>query len=144
MTVLIRGLKSNRLDQAGFMCSFLCIVHCSICFFFPTLFLAIGANILSSHNTEWFFTIITVGIASLAFLRSRKRFSSSRSNIYFICGIGLLIGSRFLELAVEHYTADESIAHFCSTLVGVVAGILIILGHTTNMLGLTRKNQLST
>ena len=95
--------QSSKLDGCGAIASSVCAIHCAICALLPAIFAELGLAFLSGHMAEWFFTLLAISIAALAFASFWKRHRSRLVAFFFVAGILGLLSSRLLESFSGHH-----------------------------------------
>lgn len=112
------------LDKMGAVASSLCAIHCAISAILPSLLVAVGLGALLGHAAEWAFTLGAVALAAATLVLGGRRHRSRPVLIMLGTGIVGLLLSRLLE---------ELGAHGVGTVVGVLAGLLLVVGHIGNI-----------
>jgi hypothetical protein len=145
-----QDLLSNThtpIDLAGSFASMLCALHCASAVFIPTALGALGLGALIGHEAEWVFTLVGIGFAGTAGLVGWRHHRSKLVVSLLTLGIAGLLASRAIEMSASHeHGHHESMTvtmgqpndahhgphegiHLLGTLVGVLAGGLLVSGH---------------
>jgi len=117
---IISILREKMKDQLGSLCSFLCIVHCSL----TPLFLIFGLSIvdIAFLENEWIHRLIAIPMVLLMLLSIPVSIKShGKYQPFLIGGIGLLV------LFWSLLAAEEIEAYLT-----VVAGLLLMTAHVLN------------
>ncbi len=116
--------KTDAIDRLGALASTACAVHCTLAALVPSALAAVGLGALLGHGTEWVFTLVAVGFASVALgLGWRKHRSTPAAGALAAGIVGLLV-ARFVE---------ESGAHELGTVIAVLSGVVLVVGHALNL-----------
>lgn len=151
------GPARETLDRFGAVASSACAVHCAIAAFLPALFGALGLGFLIGHRAEWGLTLLAIALAAGALIRGWRRHRALGAAALLALGIVGLLASRAVEGSTghgehdrgSHHTAkppaspgggepteaepDEGPTHVAGTLIGMLAGGLLLGGHRLNV-----------
>ncbi len=128
-------------DRMGAVASSLCAAHCAIGALLPAAFSVFGASFLLNEEVEWLFTGIAITFAAIALWQGWKRHRSPVVALLLGLGITGMLASRFIEEASGHHHGHHE-AHAegehhspfgAGTVVGVLAGALLVAGHIKNV-----------
>jgi len=154
----IEKIKQSELfDKIGAAGSSLCLVHCVISAFLPSIFIALGMGSVLSGSYEWIFTIAAICIAAIALWLSFRKHRSKFILFSFCLGISALLASRLIESSGgghHHQDHDHTAAqilqdqhhvsgldlHIIGALVGIGGG-LILLGSHLYSIRLSRRSR---
>ncbi|MEM9729888.1 MAG: MerC domain-containing protein [Myxococcota bacterium] len=124
MTDGVPEISSNRIDRAGVVSSTVCAVHCASAAAAPSLIAALGLSVLVGPMFEWGFTVLAVLLGASALVIGWRRHQTMSVALVLGAGIlGLLLG-RVLEM-------NEF--HGAGTVVSVVAGVALVVGHLSGI-----------
>ena len=153
--------RNERVDRLGVFASSLCAAHCGLSALLPAAFGALGLGALLGHEAEWVFTLIAVTLGLGALVVGWRRHRSRLAAAILLLGVLGLLASRVVESSGEHGDhagehhpgaaegehqdehahedepahADEhgeGGLHAFGTLLGVLAGGLLVAGHVLN------------
>jgi len=114
-------------------------------------FSAVGLGFLLDEQTEWIFSILAVLFGLWALILSWRQHRSKRIAALLILGVVGLIVSRGLEMGAEHHDeevhhsevhaehqdphseAHEDVSHLAGAVIGVLAGLILLVGHLSNI-----------
>lgn len=137
--------RHERADRIGALASTVCAVHCAVCALLPVAFGALGLGFLLGHEAEWGFTLIAVFFAAAALVAGWRRHRSRGVALLLMLGIVGLLVSRGVEGATEDHAEnghdhaqavdhhDGEAGHLAGTVVGVVAGLVLLAGHLLSL-----------
>ena len=117
-------VPQDRIDKAGAVSSALCAVHCASTAAAPTLLAALGLGVFVGPAFEWGFTVVAILLATAALVIGRLRHQIVWTSVALGVGIAGLVIGRLLE--VLH-------VHGAGTLIGVVAGLTLVVGHVCSI-----------
>ncbi len=91
------GLKSDHLDTAGAMASFLCALHCAVLPFVVTMLPLVGLGFLASEPVEWGLIAVSALLGTLSLCLGFREHRSRR--VFGLLGIALtlLVAGRIFE-----------------------------------------------
>lgn len=121
MAVTNRGVG---VDRVGTLASAACALHCAMCALLPGVFATLGLGALLGHEAEWGFTLVAVVFAAAALFLGWRRHRSFIVVLALGAGIAGLLLARVLE---------ESGVHGMGTILGVGAGVALVVGHLSNL-----------
>lgn len=149
-----RRARRERIDHLGALASSLCAVHCAAVALLPALLGTLGLGVLLKHETEWVFTAIAIGFATLALTFGWRRHRSFAVAGVMAMGIVGLLASRGLEMRAEREpepaaAQSEEMApnarverheraratHLQGTAIGIMASLVLLGGHVLNLRG---------
>ncbi len=154
--MILQGFKYNRFfDRFGATGSTLCLIHCFISAFIPSILAVLGVDAVLNSQFEWGFTAVAVGFALLALWSGYQKHNSKIIVFAFVLGISGLILSRVIEetsghhdhhevqtAAISNHHAEQDHKtshengfdwHLIGTIIGVGAGTSIIFAHFQSM-----------
>lgn len=145
-------------DRFGSVASSVCAIHCAVCAFLPVAFSAVGLGFLLGEQTEWMFTLVAVLFGVVALVLGWLQHRSKRVASLLILGVVGLMASRGLEMGTEHHDGESHHAeeethhveahadedehheeahddsmHLAGAVVGVLAGLILMVGHISNI-----------
>ncbi len=116
--------RSWAIDQVGAVASSACAVHCVLCALLPGVLGAVGLGALLGHEAEWGLTLVAIVFASVALLLGWRAHRSWRIAASLSVGIAGLMLSRLLE---------EAGGPVLGTALGILAGVVLVIGHVWNL-----------
>ena len=121
--------RGQSVDRLGVFMSGVCAVHCALTALLPGLLTALGLGALLSHEAEWAFTVAAIVFAVSALVYGLRAHRSKWVPAVLAVGVVGLLASRFIE---------EAGAHSAGTVVGVAAGLALVVGHVSNLCTMRR------
>ncbi|MGH1341262.1 MAG: MerC domain-containing protein [Nannocystales bacterium] len=114
-----------QLDRLGLVASTACALHCAATALVPTVLALLGASALLDHEAEWVFTVLAVGVASLALALGWRRHGASMATLALSLGIVGLLCARVLE--------EGGHGHGLGLAVSLLSGGALVTGHILNL-----------
>lgn len=121
-----RRVPSPPIDRLGLVASTACALHCAATALVPTALTVLGASALLEHEAEWVFTLVAVGVASLALALGLRKRGVSGATLGLGLGIAGLLAARLLEDMGGH-------GHGFGLGLSVLSGGALVTGHLLNM-----------
>ncbi|MFK7990521.1 MAG: MerC domain-containing protein [Sandaracinaceae bacterium] len=157
----------SLVDRLGALASSLCAVHCLLVALLPASLAALGLGSLLGHGAEWVFVALSIGFATVALVMGWRRHRSFAIAALLVLGIAGLLVSRGLEMGAEGHHEEHALeeasaahgdeghadghgdhghdghadGHLVGTVVGVGAGLLLLVGHLLSHRALKRCAQ---
>lgn len=140
MLVRKRPASGESVDRVGMVASTACAAHCALGAALPSLLGAFGLGALLSPEAEWALTLIAVALALIAVRAGYRRHRVRHVGALLFVGVIGLVLARGIEGAGGHHESDgehhhaseHAPLHLVGTVVGVAAGLLLVLGHVLN------------
>lgn len=124
MSDLPGQVPRNRIDKAGAVSSALCAIHCASTAAAPSLLAALGLSVFVGPAFEWGFTVAAIVLAAAALAVGRQRHQLVWTSTALGVGIAGLAVGRLLEVLD---------VHGAGTLIGVGAGLALVVGHLSGI-----------
>lgn len=128
-------MATQSVDRMGTVASAACGVHCMLSALVPGAIAALGLDAVFGHEAEWGFTLTAVFLATLALVLGWPKHRSRRIAAALLAGIAGLLLARVIE---------ESGGHATGTMVGVCAGLALVVGHVSGTRASRRRCRVST
>lgn len=112
------------IDRLGALASTLCAVHCLLSATLPQVFAGLGLAVLLGEQPEWAFTLVALAFAFAALVLGWRKHRSLSVVSMFAAGMTALLLGRLLE--------DEA-GQVLGLALSILAGLLLVAGHITNI-----------